>query len=105
MNNSTPRLQSAFPTTPRTDSRPYFANSGVQRDYPASTASRGSPPIRQTVIRGGNGGDHTLVPSDIADAATQRLYTGAIYAALLAWRLYDSFRVTDDLDSTWLFLK
>jgi nucleoporin POM152 len=111
MNNSTPRLRSAFPTTPRTDSRPYFANSSVQRDYPtpqssrASTASKGSPPIRQTVIRGGNRGDDTLIPADVADAATQRLYTGAIYAALLAWRLYDSFRVTDDLDSTWLFLK
>ena len=47
----------------------------------------------------------TLIPSDIANAATQRLYAGAIYATLWAWRLYDSWRVADDLDSTWLFLK
>jgi nucleoporin POM152 len=111
MSNPTPRLRSAFPSTPRTDSRPYFANSGLHRDHPTpqssrtSTASKGSPPIRQTVIRGGNHGQDTLIPSDVADAATQRLYTGGIYAALVAWRLYDSFRVTDDLDSTWLFLK
>ena len=111
MNNSTPRLRSAFPSTPRTDSRPYFANSGLPRNYPTpqssktSTASEASPPIRQTVIRGGIPGQDTLIPSDVADAATQRLYTGAIYVALFAWRLYDWYRVTDDLDSTWLFLK
>jgi nucleoporin POM152 len=111
MTSNTPRLRSAFPNTPRTDSRPYFANSGHQRNYPtpqsskASTPSKASPPIRQTVIRGGNHAQDTLIPLDVANAATQRLYTGAIYAALLAWRLYDGYRVTDDLDSTWLFLK
>ena len=68
-------------------------------------ASKASPPIRKSVIRGGNQEHDTLIPLDVADAATQRLSTGAIYAALLAWRIYDSFRDTDDLDSTWLFLK
>ena len=29
----------------------------------------------------------------------------AFYIALNAWRLYESYTASDDLDSTWLFLK
>lgn len=47
-----------------------------------------------------------LIPTDILDAPTQRLYVLAAYGILLAWRLYDFSRlVEDETESFWLFLK
>lgn len=46
-----------------------------------------------------------LIPTNVIDAPSQRLYVVAIYFALNAWRIYESLTASDDLDSTWLLLK
>ncbi|PKY07695.1 hypothetical protein P168DRAFT_330945 [Aspergillus campestris IBT 28561] len=75
--NGTPRLRSAFPQTPQTVRRPAQGQHG---------------PV-------------PLVPVEIIDPPSQRLYVVAFYLALNAWRIYESWTASDDLDSTWLFLK
>ncbi len=103
--NETPRLRSAFPTTPQTNPRSRtFNNNG--RPSPLF-AQRPSPVVKQPVktppeaIATGA----PLIPTDIVDVPQQRFYVFAFYVALTAWRLYNSFGVENDLDSTWLFLK
>ncbi len=104
--NSTPRLRSAFPTTPRTDLRSKAANGYPSPQSPLFATKKISPKIRPTVVAPGvRATQDTLIPLDVVNEASQRFWTSAIYVGLLAWRLYDSWRVTDDLDSTWLFLK
>lgn len=49
--------------------------------------------------------DAPLIPFEVIDAPSQRLYVVAIYVALNAWRLIEGSRAVDELDSTWLFLK
>ncbi|KAI9680778.1 MAG: hypothetical protein M1817_004218 [Caeruleum heppii] len=50
--------------------------------------------------------DLPLIPFQIVDGPSQRLYVLAFYIALNAWRLYDYFTlVHDDIESLWLFLK
>jgi nucleoporin POM152 len=49
--------------------------------------------------------DAPLVPTGVIDAPSQRLYVVAFYIALNAWRVYESWTASDELDSTWLFLK
>ncbi|EAW09148.1 putative nuclear envelope pore membrane protein [Aspergillus clavatus NRRL 1] len=98
--NGTPRLRSAFPQTPQpmqrtreynvTPSRPKFRESGLRKS-PVK-----APPPKQDV---------PLIPTDVVDAPSQRLYVVAFYVALNAWRIYESWTASDDLDSTWLFLK
>lgn len=51
------------------------------------------------------GGSAPLIPTDLVDVPSQRFYVFAFYIALTAWRLYNSFNVENELDSTWLFLK
>jgi nucleoporin POM152 len=47
-----------------------------------------------------------LIPLNLVDAPSQRLYVFAIYVALLGWRLYDWGKlVEDEADSLWLFIK
>jgi nucleoporin POM152 len=46
-----------------------------------------------------------LVPFHVIDAPSQRLYVMAFYMALNAWRTYEYWMSSDELDSTWLFLK
>jgi nucleoporin POM152 len=47
-----------------------------------------------------------LIPLNLVDAPSQRLYVFAIYVALLGWRLYDwGNLVEDEADSLWLFIK
>jgi len=95
--NETPRLRSAFPSTPRTEA-------GLQP--PNGNESKPSPITRPVKTIGDRPlADHPVIPLDLVDAASQRFYVTAFYIALTAWRLWDSYQVTDDLDSTWLFLK
>ncbi|KAK3384772.1 hypothetical protein B0H63DRAFT_471506 [Podospora didyma] len=47
-----------------------------------------------------------LVPLNILDAPTQRLYAFAVYVGLLGWKLYNWAQlVEEDSESFWLFLK
>lgn len=46
-----------------------------------------------------------LISFDVVDPPTQRLYVVGFYIALTAWRMYNTWQITDDLDSSWQFLK
>ena len=95
----TPRLRSAFPSTPQ--ATPQYRRQGDAtsttrpRPQPSKPPAEPSPP------------DSTrpLIPFDVLDAPSQRLLIVATYGILTAFRLWDYWKVSDDLDSTWLFLK
>ena len=101
--NGTPRLRSAFPQTPQpAQQRP--------RSYNTETPSPRQPPrelkTRPAIIPlDGASSNAPLIPVDVLDAPSQRLYVLAFYVALNAYRIYESHTASDDLDSTWLFLK
>lgn len=103
--NGTPRLQSGYPQTPPTLStrRKLFetprknANNVHERKSPAKS------PVKQPKQPQNAGAP--LVPVSVIDAPSQRLYMVAFYLALNAWRAYESWTTSDELDSTWLFLK
>lgn len=103
--NRTPRLRSAFPSTPRTEFRSGTSNGYGTSPSPYPSTNKLNPPSRSTAAPSSRPPQNTFIPLDIASEATQRGWTVAIYVALVSWRLYDSWRVTDDLDSTWHFLK
>jgi len=91
--NATPRLRSSFPMTPTQSPQ----NDGT----PIRT--RGPLPATHTTMVPRA---QPLIPTDILDAPTQRLYVAAVYGILIAWRLYDfSGLVEDETESFWLFLK
>lgn len=47
-----------------------------------------------------------IIPFDVIDAPSQRLFVFSFYAVLFAYRLYDFYTLTvDDVESTWLFMK
>ena len=98
--NGTPRLRSAYPTTPRTgrqDGRREEASHSTPLSKPA--ASPASTSRSEEVSK-------PLVPLSILDAPTQRLYVSAFYLGLLAWRFYDYYSVvSSEADSWGLFLK
>lgn len=108
--NGTPRLTSAFPQTPQTIPRRRKLFETPSRSQPRdgrdvkspskspAKASKSQPPQPQTASA-------PLVPVDLIDAPSQRLYVVAVYFALNALRVYESWTASDELDSTWLFLK
>ncbi|KAE8148813.1 hypothetical protein BDV25DRAFT_141408 [Aspergillus avenaceus] len=100
--NGTPRLRSAFPQTPQTVQRSrdlYVTPSGPRsRDAGPQRSPTKAPSAVQDVRS-------PLIPTGIIDAPSQRLYVAAFYIALNAWRFYESWKPSDDLDATWLFLK
>lgn len=50
--------------------------------------------------------DPPLIPYEVLNGPTQRLYIVSIYVALNAWRLYNWFAlVQSNTESLWLFLK
>ena len=55
--------------------------------------------------RAQNISNDTVIPLSVVDGPSQRLCVAALYFALAAWRLYDHWQVSNELDSTWLFLK
>ncbi|KKK15639.1 hypothetical protein ARAM_000659 [Aspergillus rambellii] len=101
--SDTPRLRSAFPQTPRTTQKTRNLNHSPlkfkPRDVPPPKSLSTAPPSAN------QDGPSPLVPVRILDAPSQRLYVVAFYLALNAWRVYESWTASDDLDSTWLFLK
>ncbi|KAL1958472.1 hypothetical protein VTO42DRAFT_4336 [Malbranchea cinnamomea] len=101
----TPRLPASFPQTPRTILRtPRTQNGALPQPRPAPPV----PPVKGVVALSQSrqqdaGGP--LISFDVIDAPSQRLYVLAFYAALHAWRIYESWSTSDDIDATWLFLK
>ncbi|KAL2441453.1 Nucleoporin [Exophiala dermatitidis] len=109
--NETPRLRSAFPTTPRTEPRLRTFNNngppafGSPQSPPSHKPSPITRPVRVPADAASGDNSTPLISTDIVDVPSQRFYVFAFYVGLTAWRLYNSCNVENDLDSTWLFLK
>lgn len=119
----TPRLRSSFPQSPRTprNFRRSEAQNGVSMGSSSSSSPLGGPvfktpnrtstPATPTPVLKSQLGTNTtsgnppLIPFSIIDAPSQRLYVVAFYTALNAWRMYEFWTSSEELDSTWLFLK
>ena len=100
--NGTPRLRSAYPASPQPNSK-----SGAQ-DGSASSLRGGALPLPSMPALSSHGNDSNapIIPFDVVDAPSQRLYISAFYVGLTVWRLYDYSRlVSDQTDSLWLFMK
>jgi nucleoporin POM152 len=101
--NGTPRLGSSYPSTPDsvkrnpTSTGTPISGTAVSKKEPSSAPQSAMSP-RVT--------NAPLIPLNLVDAPSQRLYVFAIYVALLGWRLYDWGKlVEDEADSLWLFIK
>lgn len=101
--NGTPRLRSAFPQTPpQPGQRARDPHATLPRSRPRDVAELKTP---SKALRIAQDSTSPLIPVRTVDAPSQRLYVLAFYVFLNAWRLYDSSGASDELDSTWLFLK
>lgn len=107
--NGTPLLPSAFPQTPKTIPRrrklfetPRSQSRDVRERKSPSKSPTKAPKAPAPAPQNTN---TPLVPVSLIDAPSQRLYVVAFYLALNAWRIYESWTASDELDSTWLFLK
>lgn len=97
--NGTPRLRSAFPSTPQ--------SAGRRNGTPGSASKQSSSLPDVNALRNQQQEtDGPLIPFDTIDAPHQRLYVVAFYVALLAWRLYDfHYLQEEETESLWLFMK
>ncbi len=92
--NSTPRLRSAFPSTPPPSQRAREQSTPVA----SSAVPKASSPQSQKEL--------PVIPFNILDAPSQRLYVSLVYIGLTVWRLYDfSTLFLHDTDGFWLFTK
>lgn len=97
--NATPRLRSAFPSTPTTRQK---IN---EQDASASKAWKSHTPL-SNLNNPTSDASEPLIPFTVVDAPSQRLYVSSFYLALTIWRLYDfSLSILDENDSLWLFMK
>ncbi|KAJ5152861.1 Nucleoporin [Penicillium canariense] len=104
--NGTPRLPSAFPQTPTTIPRRRKLFETPSRSQPREVREVKSPARPPANVPKPPGNRNApLVPAELIDAPSQRLYVVAFYLALNAYRIYESWNASDELDSTWLFLK
>lgn len=99
--NVTPRLRSAYPSTPQSNTyQNQLKPSDVRSNIPTKIPAAAAPPAKPSLDN-----DEPLISVQIVDAATQRLYIAIAYSLLTLWRLFDWWNVRDDLESTWYFLK
>lgn len=99
----TPRMGSAFPTTPQTD----------LRNRRSTQFGRGSPGVPQkplpqipTLRSQPSPPSDPFIPERIIDAPSQRLYAVAFWVALWTWRVYDFVGLQESEEqSLWLFMK
>ncbi|KAJ5114603.1 Nucleoporin [Penicillium alfredii] len=105
--NGTPRLPSAFPQTPQTIPRRRKLFETPSRSQPRDVRDAAKSPAKSPskAPKPSSNAKTPLIPVDLIDAPSQRLYVVAFYLVLNAWRVYESWTAADDLDSTWLFLK
>jgi nucleoporin POM152 len=100
--NETPRLRSSYPSTP-----PNNRLSPEPRDNGPQEARRVRSPLPNLPqAPNTNLSNAPIIPVDVVDSPTQRLYTLGLYGALLVWCLYDWWRlVEEDSQSIGLFIK
>ncbi|KPI44533.1 Nucleoporin [Cyphellophora attinorum] len=102
--NGTPRLRSAFPNTPKPDPRHRRASNHDRTSSSLLASSPLAKPIRVLAAHSKKP-EERLIPFDVVDAPTQRFYIVSAYILLWAWRLYNAYYITSDLDSSWYFLQ
>ncbi|KAI9868441.1 MAG: hypothetical protein M1813_005885 [Trichoglossum hirsutum] len=104
--NGTPRLRSAYPSTPQTGPASLSRNAASSGGRGPAAPLRGAP-VASTDQHATS--DGPLIPFHLVDAPSQRFYALAVYVGLFGWRLYDWYRlVEEDGDSIaefWHFLK
>lgn len=97
--NGTPRLRSAYPSTPRSEQKRY--RQGSSQDGPQGGSSPlpdASAPTSEIFT--------PMIPFNVVDAPSQRFYATFLYVIIILWRLYDYVRlISDDTDGFWLFTK
>ena len=97
--NGTPRLRSAYPSTPASGQERY--DRGTNSARPQGPRS----PISQATSLNTNA-PTPVIPFTMVDAPSQRLYVALFYSALTIWRLYDYIGlVSDGTESLWIFMK
>lgn len=97
--DGTPRLRSAYPSTPSSNHK----QDGQSASASGSWTPSSSLPFLSNVATDENA---PLIPVRVLDAPSQRLYVAFFYLGVTVWRFYDYFRVvSDDADSLWLFMK
>lgn len=101
--NGTPRLRSAFPQTPQTirRTRDPYATPLSSKSHPPREPKSPSRELQQNP----QDARSPLIPVQLIDAPSQRFYIFGFYVVLNAWRVYEAWSASDELDSTWLFLK
>ena len=96
---NTPRLRSAFPSTPGNGKK-------VNQENAATPDAQSPSPPLPKMARPSDDANAPMIPYNVLDAPTQRLYILGFYVALTTWRFYDYFKlVSDETDSLWLFMK
>ncbi|KAF2086291.1 hypothetical protein K490DRAFT_74529 [Saccharata proteae CBS 121410] len=100
--NGTPRLRSgAFPQTPETAPR---SNRTRRHDTPQGTPRVATvlPDLPSAAPAGGS--SNPLIPVDVIDEPSQRLYVVTFYIALLAWRSIDWWTLQTTETESWSLL-
>ncbi len=96
--NGTPRLRSAYPSTPVSGQKQYGHGAN-----PAAQGPRSPLPPATSL---NTNATTPMIPFTVVDAPSQRLYVALFYTALTMWRLYDYFGlVSDEAESLWMFMK
>ncbi|PQE32474.1 hypothetical protein CJF32_00001231 [Rutstroemia sp. NJR-2017a WRK4] len=92
--NGTPRMRSGVPSTP---------GSGKRNPQPRVTSPLRDIPTASSTT---TDSDAPVIPVELIDAPSQRMYAVGFYGLLLVWRLYDWWQlVEDESESFSLFLK
>ncbi|KAK2628892.1 hypothetical protein QTJ16_001995 [Diplocarpon rosae] len=107
MSGTTPRMRSAYPLTPRSPQRSSPHQSDSTQSVDASRVRSTLPPLPDATAPGSSEiSSSPVIPVNLIDAPSQRMYTLAIYGILLVWRLYNWWElVEDDTTSLVYFLK
>ncbi|KAF8866053.1 hypothetical protein BDZ45DRAFT_667923 [Acephala macrosclerotiorum] len=100
--SGTPRLRSSWPTTPASNG----SNTDLGIASPDTTRVRSPLPDLPNAAPAATITNTPLIPVNLIDAPSQRMYTLAIYGILVVWRLYDWWTlVEEDTHSFVLFVK
>jgi nucleoporin POM152 len=95
----------AFPQTPVTLRRGPAARAPPTTPPPQRKTSPKPLPVAPQQ-RPSSANSSPVIPLNILDAPTQRLYALGVYTALFAWKFYDWAQlVEEETESFWMFLK
>ncbi len=97
--NGTPRLRSAYPSTPTSGQKRPEQNGSFPGPQKLRSPLPPFDPLNANNLK-------PMVPFSVIDAPSQRLYISIFYLALNIWRISDYVGlVSDETESLWLFMK